>query len=139
VIPCGPIPPNPAEILIDPLLDDLMKEVVNRFEVVIMDTAPVGLVSDAMNLSRYADCTLYIVRQGHTFRKQLNIVEELYTEKKLPKLSLLLNDVTTEGGYYGGYGYGYYSGYAYGMDSGYFEADKKSKRSIFNIFQRRKK
>jgi capsular exopolysaccharide synthesis family protein len=140
VIPCGPIPPNPAEILIDPLLDDLMKEVMNRFEVVIMDTAPVGLVSDAMNLSRYADCTLYIVRQGHTFRKQLNFVEELYADSKLPKLSLLLNDVTAESGYYGGYGYGYYGGYAYGLDSGYFEKDKKTrKRSVFNIFKRRKK
>ncbi|WP_431212364.1 GumC family protein [Puia sp. P3] len=81
VIPCGPIPPNPAELLIDPRLDDLMKEVMREFDVVVMDTAPIGLVSDAMNLSRYADCTLYIVRQGHTFRKQLNIVEDLYTQK----------------------------------------------------------
>lgn len=132
VIPCGPIPPNPAEILIDPLLDDLMKEVINRFEVVIMDTAPVGLVSDALNLGRYADCTLYIVRQGHTFRKQLNIVEDLYVGNKLPKLSLMLNDVSSEGGYYSGYGYGYYGGYSYGMESGYFEADKDmKKRSLF--------
>jgi len=137
VIPCGPIPPNPAEILIDPLLEELMKEVVKRFEVVIMDTAPIGLVSDAMNLSRYADCTLYIVRQGHTFRKQLNIVEELYVENKLPKLSLLLNDVTAEGGYYGGYGYGYYGGYSYGMDSGYFETDKDLKKiSLFGRMKR---
>jgi tyrosine-protein kinase Etk/Wzc len=136
VIPCGPIPPNPAELLLDPLLDDLMKEVVRRFDVVIMDTAPIGLVSDAMNLSRYADCTLYIVRQGHTFRKQLNIVEELYVENKLPRLSLLLNDVKAEGGYYGGYGYGYYGGYSYGMDSGYFETDKDLKNSLFTRLKR---
>jgi tyrosine-protein kinase Etk/Wzc len=137
VIPCGPIPPNPAELLIDPLLDDLMKEVTSRFDVVIMDTAPIGLVSDAMNLSRYVDCTLYIVRQGHTFRKQLNIVEELYTQHKLPKLSLLLNDVKAEGGYYGGYGYGYYGGYTYGMESGYFETDADNKKGFFSRFFRR--
>lgn len=136
VIPCGPIPPNPAELLLDPLLDNLMKEVTSRFDVVIMDTAPIGLVGDAMNLSRYADCTLYIVRQGHTFRKQLNIIEELYSEHKLPKLSVLLNDVKAEGGYYGGYGYGYYGGYSYGMDSGYFETDKALKhRSVFFHFR----
>ncbi|MES1160429.1 MAG: CpsD/CapB family tyrosine-protein kinase, partial [Bacteroidota bacterium] len=128
VIPCGPIPPNPAELLIDPLLDKLMTEVRNHFDVVVMDTAPVGLVSDAMNLGHYADCTLYIVRQGHTFRKQLTMIEELYMGNKLPRLSLLLNDVTADGGYYGGYGYGYYGGYAYGMDSGYFEKDKKNKK-----------
>lgn len=131
VIPCGPIPPNPAELLIDPLLSKLMAEVRSHFDVVIMDTAPVGLVSDAMNLGQYADCTLYIVRQGHTFRKQLIMIEELYTANKLPRLSLLLNDVKAEGGYYGGYGYGYYGGYAYGMDSGYFEKEKKGKKSFF--------
>ena len=137
VIPCGPIPPNPAELLLDPLLDELMKEVRSRFDVVIMDTAPVGLVSDAMNLGQYADCTLYIVRQGHTFRTQLHMVEELYVDNKLPKLALLLNDVTAEGGYYGGYGYGYYGGYSYGMESGYFEVDKESQNS--SIFSRIKR
>jgi capsular exopolysaccharide synthesis family protein len=135
VIPCGPIPPNPAELLIDPALDQLMKEVTERFDAVIMDTAPIGLVSDAMNLSRYADCTLYIIRQGHTFRKQLSIIEQLYSENKLPRLSILLNDVKAEYGYYGGYGYGYYGGYSYGMDSGYFESDKDNrKRSMFRSF-----
>jgi len=127
VIPCGPIPPNPAELLLDPMLEDLMVEVRERFDVVIMDTAPVGLVSDALNLGRYADATLYIIRQGHTFRKQLTMVEELYLSNKLPRLSLLLNDVKADGGYYGGYGYGYYGGYSYGVESGYFETDNNKK------------
>ena len=139
VIPCGPIPPNPAELLIDPLLDDLMQKVIREFDVVVMDTAPIGLVSDAMNLSRYADCTLYIVRQRHTFRKQLNIVEDIYTQSKLPRLSLILNDVTVEGSYYGGYGYGYYGAYSYGNDSGYFEAEKRKKKSLFGFLNLRKK
>jgi tyrosine-protein kinase Etk/Wzc len=130
VIPCGPIPPNPAELLLDPKLEELMQKVREHFDVVIMDTAPVGLVSDAINLSRFADCTLYIIRQGYTFRKQVGMIEELYVNKKLPGLSLLLNDVKADGSYYGGYygGYGYYAGYAYGSESGYFEEEKRSKR-----------
>jgi len=98
VIPCGPIPPNPAELLLDNKLEVLMGEVINKFDVVILDTAPAGLVSDAITLGRFSDCTLYIVRQGHTYRKQLGLIEELYTQNKLPHLSLLLNDVRAEGG-----------------------------------------
>jgi capsular exopolysaccharide synthesis family protein len=139
VIPCGPIPPNPAELLLDPRLDELMKEVTNRFDVVIMDTAPVGLVSDAVTLGRFADCTLYIVRQDFTFRKQMLMIEELYIQKKIPKISILLNDVSMAGGYYsGGYngGYGYYGGgYGYGGgDSGYFEDSRSS--NMKSIVQR---
>jgi capsular exopolysaccharide synthesis family protein len=132
VIPCGPIPPNPAELLLDPRMDELMKEVTKRFEVVILDTAPIGLVSDAVTLGRFADCTLYIIRQGYTFRKQMLMIEELYVQKKIPKISLLLNDVTMAGGYYGGGyngGYGYYGGsYGYGGNSGYFDDNKNSNK-----------
>jgi tyrosine-protein kinase Etk/Wzc len=137
VIPCGPIPPNPAELLLDQRLDELMAEVKANFEVVIMDTAPVGLVSDAVSLSRFSDCTLYVVRQGYTFRNQLQMIEELYRSKKLPSLSLLLNDVKSGSGYYGGYGY-YNSGYGYGGASGYFEEDSsrsKSKNPFKRLFR----
>jgi tyrosine-protein kinase Etk/Wzc len=130
VIPCGPIPPNPAEILLDKKLEELMLEVKENFEVVIMDTAPVGLVSDAFSLGRFADCTLYVIRHGYTFRKQLMPIQELYKEKKLPSLSLLLNDVKFGSGYYSGYGYygtGY--GYGYGRDSGYFDDNNGKKTS----------
>lgn len=130
VIPCGPIPPNPSEILLDARLDELMKEVADNFDVVIMDTAPIGLVSDAITLNRFSNCTLYITRQGYTFRKQLGLVEDLYMNKKLPNLCLLINDVKADGGYYGGYyggGYGYYGGYGYGKHSDYFESEGSGK------------
>jgi capsular exopolysaccharide synthesis family protein len=130
VIPCGPIPPNPAELLLDDRLNDLMREVMENFEVVIMDTAPIGLVSDATALSRFADCTLYIVRQGQTFRKQLGFIQELYSSRKLPNLSLIINDVKVDGSGYGGYygsAYGYYGGYAYGAGSEYFEDERDNK------------
>ena len=91
-----------------------------NFDVTIMDTAPVGMVSDAMTLSKFADCTLYIVRQGHTYRKQIRLVDDYHKEGKLPKVSIVLNDVKAQGGY-GNYGYGY--GYGYG--AGYFEEEEK--------------
>ncbi len=119
VLPCGPVPPNPSELLLDTRLNDLFDYLKKEFDVVIMDTAPVGMVSDAMTLSKFADCTLYIVRQGRTFKKQVALIDELYQTGKLPKLSVVLNDVKVRSGY-GYYGYGRYA-YGYGHGSGYFE------------------
>ncbi len=135
VIPCGPIPPNPAELLLDPRLNELMRLVKQEFDVVILDTAPIGLVSDAVHLGQYADCTLYIVRRGYTPRKLLAVIEDLYREKRIPRISMLLNDVKIRTGYFGGYydGYGYgYGSYGYGQESGYFEREPNGKRvSVF--------
>lgn len=130
VIPCGPVPPNPAEMLLDPKIGQMFKYLKERFDVIIVDTAPVGFVSDAMILAEHADCTLYILRQNYTYKKQLGLIDELYTQKKLPRLSVLLNDAKAGAGGYGSYGsyggYGY--GYGYGYGSGYFEDDETSKK-----------
>jgi capsular exopolysaccharide synthesis family protein len=134
VIPCGPIPPNPAELLLSPRLKELIETAKRHFEVIILDTAPVGLVSDALTLSQYADCTLYIVRRGHTPRRLLGLVNELYNNKKLPSMSVILNDVKLQGGYYGGYGYYGYYGYGYGKNNGYFESGSGRK----GLFGRKK-
>jgi tyrosine-protein kinase Etk/Wzc len=121
VLPCGPVPPNPSELLLDPRLNDLFDYLRSEFDMVIMDTAPVGMVSDALTLSKFADCSLYIVRQGHTFKKQITLIDEFYQTGKLPKLSIVLNDVKIRTGY-GYYGYGRYA-YGYGHGSGYFEEE----------------
>jgi len=128
ILACGPIPPNPAELLLDAKLDELFAYLKTNFDVVIMDTAPVGMVSDALTLSKYADCTLYIVRQGHTYKKQISLVDEYYRDGKLPKLSIVINDVKVTRGY-GTYGYG--GNYGYGYGSGYFEDDPQE-QSGFN-------
>jgi len=135
VIPCGPIPPNPAELLLDERLAELMEEVKKNFDVVIMDTAPVGLVGDAYSLAKFAHCTLFIVRQGYTIRNQVFAIDELYQSKRLPSVTILLNDVKLAGGYFSGgyYGhYGYYGNYGYAMDSGYFEVGKKRRKSFMD-------
>jgi len=74
-----------------------------------------------MTLSKYADATLYIVRQGHTFKKQIALIDEFHRVGKLPKVSIILNDVKIRTGY-GYYGYGRY-GYGHGYGSSYYEEE----------------
>lgn len=105
----GPIPPNPAETLLSHRLSELMQYLDDRFDYVIIDAPPIGLVTDAQLLSRYAALTLFIVRMGYTHKDQLQIADELYKSRKMNRLSLLINDTETTGGRYGyGYGSGYY-------------------------------
>ncbi len=121
VLGCGPVPPNPSELLLDPKVDEMFAWLQANFDIVIIDTAPVGMVSDAMTLGKYADCTLYLARQGHTFKKQIALIEEFYRDKKLPMVSVIINDVKLKPGY-GYYGYGRYGyGYGYGQSSYYDE------------------
>lgn len=131
VLPCGPIPPNPAELLLDVRITEMFTWLRQHFDVIFIDTAPVGMVSDAMTLGKFADCTLYIVRQGHTYRKQIALIDELYREGKLPKTSIVINDVKMKQGY-GYYGYGRYGyGYGYGQKGGYYDEDGRSPRGFF--------
>ena len=129
VLPCGPIPPNPSELLLEPKVEEMFVWLRNNFDVVIVDTAPVGMVSDAQTLGKFADCTLYIVRQGHTFKKQVALIDEFYQQKKLPRVSIIINDVKVKPGY-GYYGYGRY-GYGYGYGSGYGYYEEETPRGSF--------
>lgn len=125
VIPCGPVPPNPAELLLEPRMAEIFKYCKANFDVVIVDTAPVGLVSDAITLGKFADATVYIVRHDYTQKRQIQLVQDLYAQKKLPSMSVVINDIKIKLGYggyygYGGYGYGY--GYGYGHKSSTYAA-----------------
>jgi capsular exopolysaccharide synthesis family protein len=135
VLGCGPIPPNPSELLLDQKVEEMFTWLRANFDVIIVDTAPVGMVSDAMTLSKFADCTLYLVRQGHTFKKQIVLIDEFYTENKLPKVSIIINDVKMKAGYgyygYGRYGYGY--GYGYGS---YYEEEAPPKSALERFLNR---
>jgi len=137
VLPCGPIPPNPSELLLNPKVDALFDALKEKFDVIIIDTAPIGMVSDAMTLGRYADCTLYLARQGYTYKKQIALIDEVYRENKLPGVSVVINDVKLKPGYgyygYGRYGYGY-GGYTYGEKDSYYEADTAPKSSLADRF-----
>ena len=127
VIPCGPVPPNPAELLLNEKVGDLFNRLRSQFDTVIIDTAPVGLVSDGITLGQHADASIFIVRHHFTLKKQIQLIQDNYRQGKLPHLSIIINDIVVKGGYggyygYGGYGYGY--GYGYGVkgdESGYFD------------------
>lgn len=128
VISCGPVPPNPSEILLTPRIKELFAWLRQQFDAIIIDTAPVGLVSDAVTLSQFADATLYVVRQRYTFKKQLNFIDDLYCQNKLPRIGIIVNDVVAKGAFsyygYGGGRYGY--GYGIGNGNGYYDEQKVS-------------
>ena len=105
VITSGPIPPNPAELIMSPKIETLITQLKEKYDYIILDTAPIGLVTDARLLSHYADISLYVIRQKFTFRHQLEVVEDISRNNLLPKLNLILNDVKAIPGY--GYKYGY--------------------------------
>lgn len=128
VLGCGPVPPNPSELLLDQRVSDMFSWLRENFDMVVIDTAPVGMVSDALTLGKFADCTLYLVRQGHTFKKQIALIDDFYKAQKLPKVSIVINDVKLKLGY-GYYGYGRY-GYGYGYDYGSYYEEEQSPQSI---------
>ena len=130
VLGCGPIPPNPAELLLVPRLDEMFQYLRDNFDVIIIDSAPVGMVSDAQTLSKFADSTLYLVRQGHTFKKQVVLIDEFYRENKLPKVAIIINDIKMKAGY-GYYGYGRY-GYGYGYGYGSYYEEEHPPKNLFD-------
>jgi capsular exopolysaccharide synthesis family protein len=143
VIGCGPVPPNPSELLLDPQVPVLFDKLKSIFDCIIIDSAPVGLVSDAFTLSSYANASLYIVRHGYTLKRQLAMVNDLYLQKRLSQMGLVINDIQTQGRYKGYYGYGggsYYGyGYGYGYGGDYFEEHKRAKSIGINLLRLRKK
>lgn len=125
VINSGPIPPNPAELLLQPKVAVLFNYLKEQFDFVIVDTPPIGLVTDAILIGNYVDAGIYVVRQNYTFKNQLNIIKDLFKDNRIPGLSILINDVKLGARY----GYGYGGGYGYG--DGYFSEGTKKKKRIF--------
>lgn len=112
LISAGPVPPNPSELLITDRFESLIKEALHVYDYIIVDTPPLALVTDAFVLSKYADHTIFVVRQNYTPRAFLNDIHDFYSTGKLKNISIVLNDI-----YKSGFGYGY--GYGYGYGSGY--------------------
>ena len=110
VIVSGAIPPNPAELLLTKRVENLFLSLKKRYDVIIVDTAPVNLVTDTLLISKYADMFIYVVRANYLDKRLLNVPQELYNSKKLPNISIVLNDTNPKRSYgygYGDYGYGY--------------------------------
>ena len=141
VINTGFVPPNPAELLLSDNLPGLIKYLRQEFDYIIIDTPPLGVVSDAKVLSEHADVSLFIVRQRFTQRRQLKMLNDIYLEKKLPNLALIVNDVKVKGirSYYGyGYTYGGSYGYDYSLGYGYSTESEKPKKGLNRFFKKKK-
>jgi capsular exopolysaccharide synthesis family protein len=116
IIPVGTIPPNPAELLFSPRLQQLLDELRAAYDLVFLDCPPVEVVADASIIAKWADVTVFVVRAGNIEREMLPIVEGYYVDKKFNNMTMLLNGTTATGRYgyhrYGySYGYGHYGGY----------------------------
>ena len=111
VLLAGSIPPNPTEMLMSKKLDELFVQLKSDYDFILVDTAPVSLVSDTLIVAKYADTFVYVVRANHLDKRMLNIPDSMHKENKLPNMAFLLNDTDVTKGY--GYGYGY-GNYGYG-------------------------
>lgn len=110
VIDCGPVPQNPAELMMHPKIGQLLEELKRKFDYVIIDTAPVGQVADAFSLSPYTDVSIYLVRYNYTDKLHLNLLKDILFYKKLTNPLVVFNDAKLESSNtfgYGGFGYGY--------------------------------
>lgn len=122
----GLVPPNPSELLLSDRTSSLMDYLRENYDYIILDAPPIGTVSDAQELFQYTDTILFLVRQGHTEKGLLKMIETKYKRKEIENVSYVLNDFTFSKRH--GYGYGY-SSYGYG----YYDKEKESFfKRIFN-------
>jgi succinoglycan biosynthesis transport protein ExoP len=134
VILSGPVPPNPSELILGDGMKELIDELKTKYDYIILDTPPVGLVADSLELAQYCDVTLYIVRQSFTKKEMITLLNNRVNRGELNNTSVILNGFENKAKYGGGYGYGY--GYGSGnYSSGYHEVEKK--KSVFEkIFRK---
>ena len=134
ILPGGAVPPNPTELLARKGLEEAIEQLKQHFDYIVLDTAPVGMVTDTQLISRVADLTIYVCRADYTRKSEFSLVNELAATNKLPRISIAINGLDLKKkkyGYYYGYGkYGKYYGYGkrYGYGYGYGEHQEDSKK-----------
>jgi len=115
--PSGPVPPNPAELIETEKTEMFFKWCKENFDVIIIDTPPIALVTDALLAGKYADANIFIVRQKYSSKHIFELINKINNENRLENMSILVNDIKIKK-YYGyeyGYSYGYGYGYGYGI------------------------
>ena len=118
ILMAGPVPPNPGELVTRASLEDTIETLKEHYDYILLDTAPVGLVTDTLALGRVSNATVYVCRADFTAKSSFGLINSLSIEKKLPNMCMVLNGVDLSKkkyGYYYGYGrYGKYGKYGYG-------------------------
>jgi capsular exopolysaccharide synthesis family protein len=131
-ITSGPIPPNPAELILSQKLKDVVEELKKSYDYILFDTPPLGLVTDGLEVIKSADFPIYILRADYSDKSFITNLDKLIDDNKVTHLSVILNDVGrgVSGYYYGYGGYGYSYGYGYGF--GYYSDETKPQRTFLN-------
>lgn len=128
LIPSGPVPPNPAELIESEKMLELIEILKKQFDYIIIDTPPVAHVTDAVLIARFCDANIFVLRQNYSSKNVVNVVEELHVNKKMNNMGIIINDVNPSVIYGLKYGYGFTYGYNYGYGieegQGYFDTPK---------------
>ncbi len=120
IISVGAIPPNPTALLLSDNMSKMIEQLKKEYDYIILDTVPYNLIADAAVVNRYADLTIYVVRDGRVEQQYMYELERMAEENKIKNLTILVNDIKvskTRYNYY--YAYGYGKGYGYGYGYGY--------------------
>jgi len=125
VVSSGPLPPNPAELVLLVELDQLMEKLSETFDFILIDTPPVGMVADALLLNRFATASLYVVRQGETKKGMLKLLADIYEQQKLTKFATVLNGIKRS------QQYNYSNKYGYGYGYNYYEEDVTGRKNVW--------
>lgn len=116
----GPIPPNPSELIESERMKQFLNKARDEYDYIVLDTPPVGVVSDALLLGGFADVNIFVIRQKFSFKSTLELIQSIFERKELKNLTIAVNDIHISG-YYGyglRYGYGFYQGYGYNYGYG---------------------
>ena len=139
LIPSGPIPPNPAELLESEKMKNLLIELKKQFDYIIIDTPPIAHVTDTMLIANYSDVNIFVIRQGYSSKNVINVINEVAEKGSLNNVGILINDINQSVRYGLKYGYGFSYGFNYGYGAidgqGYFTLAEKEK----NIFKKTSK
>ncbi len=140
VIPAGPVPPNPNELLMSERMEEFFTQLRQNFDYIIVDSAPIGLVSDSFLIVPHTDMQLFVTRASYTTRKGLRVLHEAINTGQLPKAYIVLNGVNTGTRTYNYRRYGSYhsskKGYGYGYGYGYGNRPTKRTPWYKRIFKR---
>jgi len=137
VITSGQVPPNPTELIMNGKLERMLKEFKGEYDYIILDTPPIGLVTDAKILAPFSDITFYVIRHHHTPKSFLRFINNTYINEDFRNMYIVFNGLKERGmlGAKSAYGNGY--GYGYGYGQGYQEEKTKAKNKLFSFFKRK--
>ena len=122
----GPVPANPSDALLSEKFKLMLDSLKEQYDIIVLDTPPLGLVADALTLMNYSDINLYVVRQSYTQKGLLAYVNDLFIKNRVGSIQMVFNDVKEGSGAYGyGYSYGYGNKYGYTQGSEYFDNSEK--------------